>query len=342
MASLCLAGILLAATVFECSALLVMTHPAVAGLLPGRLKGLVHDLYMARVVSVIQWLPPCSRYDPEITYTLRPGSCVFTNPEFETRVSVNSLGVRDSEASLAAPQVAVLGDSQAMGWGVGDGETFARVLEKETGLRVLDAAVSSYGTVREMMMLSRINRNDLEAVVLQYADNDLWENERFLENGKVLPVMDREEYDRTVEEGAHPPRYRFGDYLKMALLMAASRDRIRENTPFWPSVGECAGKFLDVLSSFSGLLAGRDLIVLELNETGTRTGFAPALRDALKNRGEIAPGCRVIVLDTETLLDPESDYYPLDGHLNRAGHQKLGRALARILKAREARVKVSP
>ena len=51
----------------------------------------------------------------------------------------------------------MLGDSHAMGWGVEQEEALPQVLARKSGRKVLNAAVSSYGTVREMLMLDRLD-----------------------------------------------------------------------------------------------------------------------------------------------------------------------------------------
>src|SRR4029077_2394599 len=67
---------------------------------------------------IVQLDERTARYDPELLYTLRPGQFTFSNVEFSTPYVVNSLGVRDDERSLAQPEIVVVGDSYAMGWGV--------------------------------------------------------------------------------------------------------------------------------------------------------------------------------------------------------------------------------
>lgn len=101
---------------------------------------LAQKIYWANV-SYVQYLPECARYDSELGYTLQPGNCVFENTGFSTELGVNSAGFRDDEASLNAPEIVVLGDSQAMGWGVGQGMTFADLIETETGRKTLNTGV---------------------------------------------------------------------------------------------------------------------------------------------------------------------------------------------------------
>src|SRR5262249_14136512 len=148
----------------------------------------------------------CSQYDPDLTYTLRPGRCTFENLEFRTDVRVNRLGLRDEEDALSRPDVIVLGDSHAMGWGVEHDETFSHVLAEKTALRVLDAGISSYGTVREMRLLDRLDVSQLRALVIQYSDNDLAENRSFRDHGNRLPITSEAQYDQVT-------RYYSGQHL---------------------------------------------------------------------------------------------------------------------------------
>jgi hypothetical protein len=104
----------------------------------------------------VQFLPDCGRYDPDVTYTLRPGVCRFRNAEFDTELRINSAGLGDDEASLRDASVVVLDDSHAMGWGVEQDEAFPQVLERITGLKTLNAAVPSFGTVRAIRLLRRL------------------------------------------------------------------------------------------------------------------------------------------------------------------------------------------
>ncbi len=81
------------------------------------LSAFIKHLYISECSRIIQFEPRCARYDPELTYTLRPGVFYFSGKKFNNEFRVNSLGVRDTEDSLVAPEVVVLGDSVAMGWG---------------------------------------------------------------------------------------------------------------------------------------------------------------------------------------------------------------------------------
>ena len=67
-----------------------------------------------------------------------------------------------------------------MGWGVEQQETFAQIIEARTGLTVLNATVSSYGTAREIMSLKRLNSERMRFLVIQYSNNDSVGKQGFL------------------------------------------------------------------------------------------------------------------------------------------------------------------
>ena len=96
--------------------------------------------------NAIQYVPEFGMYNNITSYTLRPGSFVFSNRAFSNHFSVNSIGVRDDEQSIVSPEIIVLGDSHAMGWGVDQDSTFAYLIDNRFSEHVLNAAISSYGT----------------------------------------------------------------------------------------------------------------------------------------------------------------------------------------------------
>src|SRR5262245_24880720 len=104
--------------------------------------------------------------------------------------------------------VAVLGDSYAMGWGVNDRETFANILQDELKRPVYNLAVSSYGTVREVLRLQQSGLLDkVDTILIHYAVNDLMDNaalyqgETFLQAKAMLQKMlnkDRSSSDQSI------------------------------------------------------------------------------------------------------------------------------------------------
>src|SRR5688572_30127817 len=117
----------------------------------------------------------------------------------------------------------VLGDSHAMGWGVEQGQTFAQIIEGSTGKRVLNAAISSYGTAREMIMLRRIDRRSVGLIILQYCSNDFVENRYFSHNNYRLKPMSRETYSAIVRDLEGARRYFPGRFVARTLEVQVFR-----------------------------------------------------------------------------------------------------------------------
>ena len=158
--------------------------------------------------------------------------------------------MRDEDALLDAPEVIVLGDSHAMGWGVGQEEALPQVLARKSGRRVLNAAVSSYGTARELLLLDRLDASRLRVLVVQYSDNDLPENRTFRENGNQLPIMSEAQYQNIVRHYAsqrsyYPGKYVYRLFLKVFRLEEPEPDQLRMD-PVTPA--EEAELFVNVLT----------------------------------------------------------------------------------------------
>jgi lysophospholipase L1-like esterase len=321
LVGLVLGGVLAALALVESGVLLLLRHPAWLSHLSPRVTWIVrHEIYFSLEAHVVQL--EHGRYDPEVTYTLTPGRFVFANREFADEFRVNSLGVRDDEESLRAPEVVVLGDSFAMGWGVRQDQTYAKLLQARLGRRVLDAAVSSYGTVRELKLLDRIDLSAARAVVIQYCANDTGENRAFQEAGGRLRVMDRATFERNQREQLRRS-YWFGKYALSILR--------RENS--WggprPVTGtEQAQAFLYALQHATKQDLTRVRLVVH---DAYWTPFLRALAAELK-RPEYPAYLRAMTLvDVADKLTPGS-FYPLDGHYNAAGHRTVADELERVLR----------
>lgn len=277
--------------------------------------------------NFIQYDLACARYDPELTYTLRPGRCTFANIEFRTEVSVNSRGLRDDEASLERPEIVVLGDSHAMGWGVQQNETFPELLESKTGVTVLNTAISSYGTAREVENALRIDFHHAKVLIIQYCPNDFEENRLYVANNYRLVPMSEEVYKATVRD-IKPSKYYFpGQYVArtfdVQVLHRLSRMFVGPTKipdPTGPakrsdSTDSAADLFLRILRH-SGLATGMKLVlVLEIDAFRTSGGFLAAVREKAMKSGE--KNLRVINLNND--LRPEF-YFKLDDHINSRGH----------------------
>jgi lysophospholipase L1-like esterase len=288
---------------------------------------------------IVQLLPECARFDPALGYTLKPPGCRFENREFSTELRVNSAGFRDDEASLAAPEVVVLGDSYAMGWGVDQHESFPEVLASTLGRTVLNAGISSYGTVRELAALARVDRSRLKVVVIQYNDNDFRENRAFLDAGGRLAVMSEAQYRRRSEEHRRELRgHRFGllvyEAQKLVVnqaIRALKGKQRREAAEATARHAAQAAAFLEVVQRSPVDLSAVSIVVLELSDRGRNdTLFARALCDALAGPGSRPAPRAVKVVDLAGVVGPEMAY-TWDPHLRREGHRAVAERLAPIV-----------
>lgn len=323
---------LIAATVLLETAIVVMLHaPTAVGAAPRPARRLIQQVYRHFNRSLIQFDPRCARYDPGLAYTLKPGTCTFENIEFKNDYRVNRAGVRDEDARLDAPEVIVLGDSHAMGWGVGQEEALPQVLARKIGRRVLNAAVSSYGTAREMSLLDRLDASRLRVLVVQYSDNDLPENRTFGENGNHLPIMSEAQYQNIVRHYAsqrsyYPGKYVYRLFLKVFRLEEPEPDQTRMD-PVTPA--EEAQLFVHVLTHASrASLDHVQVVVFEVNEQIRPARPFIAALDAVRRRDANPAFIRdLIALDVAPLLTAD-DFYRLDDHMNARGHEKVAAALA--------------
>ncbi len=285
---------------------------------------------------VIQFDPACSVYDPELFYRLKPGTFVHRGLRFENEYSVNSLGVRDDEASLVAPEVIALGDSHTMGWGLDQQSTFTQLIERESGRRALNLGISSYGTPREFLLLKRADLSALKVLIVQYDDNDLPENLRYLRDGCRLHVQPSpvwERFARLESQRRYFPGRHFLGLLLSAVRLAGTDER--ESMRPDEALGDRAHAmaFLAVLASFDRPeLRKAQLIVFDVRnevprERAVEFSFAGAL-ESLKRSGrcrELAN--RLVVLDLARELSRPECRQVIDNHMNEAGHRLIAKKL---------------
>ena len=318
----------------------VLIEGAVALLLsyPSRMPALRH---LARVYygrfdrAIIQTDPRFVRYDPELLYTLRPGRFVYVQREFAHEFRVNRLGLRDDDDALDGPEIVVLGDSVAMGWGVAQGETFPSIVARETGRRVLNAAVSSYGTVRAMRMLDRIDRRRLTWVVVQYNANDVGENRLFRQRGVHEPGS-REKFERAsrryeARRVYYPGKYAWESvrHLHRTITGLISPRKLRGPAP---TADEEADAFLHAVLHAGNVDWNRTrLLVVEVTGEGAPPRMVHALA-ALRATRDLPPGIGgAPLVDIGARLGPD-DFHALDDHPNARGHRRIADAVLAALR----------
>jgi lysophospholipase L1-like esterase len=321
-----------AASILLEAVIVVMLHaPRAVGASPRPVRRLIQQVYRHFNRTLIQFNPQCARYDPGLFYTLKPGACTFENIEFKNAYTINRVGVRDEEAALNAPDVIVLGDSHAMGWGVEQQEALPQLLARKSGRKVLNAAVSSYGTVREMLMLDRLDASRLRVLIVQYSDNDLPENRTFLQDRNHLPIASEAQYQNAVRHYAsqrtyYPFKYVYRLFLKVFRLEAPEPDQLRMDAA---TPTEEAELFLNALTHASRVpLDNVQVIVFEINEqVRPSRPFIAALDEVRRRDTYPAFVRRLIALDVAPRLTPD-DFYKLDDHMNARGHEVVAGALA--------------
>lgn len=331
---------LVAVVVITETILLVLLHVrSLTAATPRPARRLVQQVYRHFNRSLLQFDPRCAQYDAGLAYTLKPGTCTFENLEYVNAFRVNRLGLRDGDASLDAPEVIVLGDSHAMGWGVEQDQALPQVLARTTGLKVLNAAVSSFGTAREMMLLDRLDASRLRVLIIQYTDNDLLENRTYKAEGNHLPIMTQTQYEHVVRHYAsqrsyYPGKYLFRLCMKVLRLEEPEPDQMKMD-PASPT--EEAELFVNALTHASRTpLDEVQIIVFEINEQiSPARPFIAALNEVKRRDGYPAFVRRLIPIDVAPLLTPK-DFYILDDHMNANGHEVVAGALAAPLRNRSA------
>ena len=305
----------------------LMTRPDWAAQRPGPLLESARMMYRMNT-PILQYLH--GQHDPALGYRMQAGTCTFKSAEFEVPYRFNSAGLRDDEQSLAAPEIIFLGDSITLGWGVEEKNTFAHIVERETGMRGLNAAVSSYGTARQMMLLQQLDTSALRYLILQHHANDGQENLAFSQNTNALPVMSPETFARLA---AHEQKKARGMCFRHIRALARKWLEKKRNRPGMaiPPQDEVQ-PFLHALAFGNNKIpAGTKLILLDLDERNiTSPAFTVLLKDEI-TRSDYPLWIReAIFIDTFSSPGPD-DCYNLDGHPDARGHAILAEKILSAL-----------
>jgi len=310
------------------------------GKAPASLFGSFKEYYIHNYRNIVQVERSCSEFDSTFFYRLkRNNQCTFSNLEFSSIIKTNSLGLRDDEASMTAPDIICIGDSYTMGWGVEQDRAFPAVLERSTGLKVLNAGMSSFGTVRELRQLARLDTSNCKFVVLQYCDNDVQEIKPYVDSNFRLQTSDAASYDTLVKRSEWNHAYYPGKTLfsvgmfklKSSIKSMMSKGKEEYFIPSGAvkvSVPESAKLFAETLRRSADLFRNRTLVVLYAFEGGRKdTVFTNTLQQLLNTspyREEL--NFRIIILNTSNMLD-EKDSFIWDDHYNANGHAKIAAAI---------------
>ncbi|AXY75434.1 hypothetical protein D3H65_16235 [Paraflavitalea soli] len=290
-----------------------------------------------------QFEPKAAAYSTELFYTLKPGAHFrYFNCEFSNAYSINSKGVRDDENSLQSPGIICLGDSYAMGWGVGQQETFAQQLEQLSGMKTLNGGVSSYGTAREMAQLGQLDTSALKYLVIQYCSNDIGENQAYIGNHYVLPVSGKAYYDSVVA-GQQIQRHYFPGKYSLLISQSLVKKKINGIAPVFPLLFERespfgdevqhAAAFVDILYNTSRINFSKTKVIVTVLDSYDRLNnhfLEQVTRLASQAPYKDRFAGNLLVLNMAGILQPD-DYYELDLHIRASGHKKVADGLWQMI-----------
>lgn len=277
-----------------------------------------------------------SRYDTSLTYRFRPNiTGRFTNPEFDVEIKTNSLGVRDDETSLQHPSIVVLGDSHGMGWGVEQENRFSEVIENRLHVKVLNTAITSYGTHRETKLLNLVDLDSCKLIIIQYCENDLEENKANLAKAQNLGIdsvaFSVAEKQNTINKTYFPFK---GLFLGVRWLITTGVKSAFQPTnqpqASPPPVVDSqktklnhAEAFFPYLSRIRARYKG-PIIVFDLGV------YNYPIVEEFQAYQAIHPADDLYFINVHPLLT-QRDYFTIDDHTNAHGHAKIGTALANFI-----------
>lgn len=296
------------------------THfPAFTKLLSRKLKNSIGYLYIQGDRKIMQFQKGCGQYHPDLGYTLKPGKFVFTEIEYSNEYQINSLGTRDSEDALIAPKIIFLGDSYTVGWGVDQKETFVKRLETKTNLNTLNTSVPSYGTVREMIILGKVDRSQLKCLIIQYCSDDYEENKLFFKNGNRPQIMRAETFRNLTNLHSEDKSYFPGKYISLKIKKKIKELGVRTEKAAGDINLNEAELFIHVLKQNSDMLADFPLIIFEMNGPNQSNHFTNELREKAADKKHPSFIRDMILLDMSQYLK-DQHFYVLDGHLTSIGN----------------------
>lgn len=290
-----------------------------------------------------QFEPKAAAYSPKLFYTLKPGAHFsYYNSEFNNAYFINSKGVRDDEQSLRSPGIICLGDSYAMGWGVDQPETFAQQLELLSGMKTLNAGVSSYGTAREMVQLQQLDTSALKYLVIQYCSNDIGENQSYISNHYVLPVSGRSYYDSVVARQQLQKKYFPGKY-GLLISQVFVKKKVDDIVSVFPLLFEReasftnedrhAEAFIEILYNARQINFSKTKVIVTVLDSYDRlnNSFLEKVRKLatqIPYRDRFAGNLEV--LNMAGILQKD-DFYDLDLHIKASGHKKVADKLWQMI-----------
>lgn len=295
------------------------------------------DLYYLYEANLWQNQKGCVQYDSELLYKPSSG-CHFANKEYSTDLTFSEDGrlITPSRSTSSGRPLFFAGDSETMGWGVNDDDTFASLIASRVDLPVFNLGVASYGTVREILRVRRHPRfQDANCIVIQYSWNDFAENKVFLTRGAFpSPTLGRfrqllSDYGKrtvTFQDVLLQTFELMSNYpLAFFLNIVGAHDFPLEDDDPMYGKGESPREATEDVKAFLAVLASFS----ELNDKKLFV-FGPDRFIAALVGGVLPGNTFPIRVDLN-----DRDWYTLDMHPNKQGHRKIAAQIFEQLKLTE-------
>jgi hypothetical protein len=272
---------------------------------------------------------------------MKNGECIHTQVEFEVLYKNNSFGLRERE-DISGTKIVTLGDSFTIGYGVDQNQTFASIIEKITGLKTINAGISSYGTAREVLMFDRLlktgNLSKLQYVIVQYCANDYVENKFYVDNSFNLKVGREEFYNSLLDNEDRLSNLEnklfydiFGQPHSRLSVTVPTVDLPQESYVQDDAEYE---RFIKILQKkiLDNPLVSRQvkIVVFNVESYMGKTNFSKDVAALLKSKEYRNIADRMIVLDVPSILTLD-DYFILDDHVNINGNQKISQKISEVI-----------
>jgi len=269
----------------------------------------------------------CAVLDEAVGYTAKHGVCEFRNHEFDTELHYTAEGWRHPEDPIPdLGRVLIIGDSQAMGWGVNFDKNFGYLLG-ERGYKVRNYAVSSHATEQQLQLA--VNSpffREATIILLQYCENDLGKNKRelssYLEREKRVFLSQQTEKPISTLQKMSNAAAMFIKNFSFSVLLKAPVEYVaaigldhRSSTYSRKQTEEHKAYLVDVLKKFPELQSKRMLVFYSNGwgkpffEWGQKLGGVELLELGLERR----------------------HYHKIDDHLTEYGHEYIASKLASVL-----------
>jgi len=284
------------------------------------------SLYYGPYLEVWQNKHDCVTYDEELIYVPRIGACRHKNAEFDITLNFTKNGRSMPKIkNKNTKPIIVLGDSHAMGWGVNDNKTFSYVLQNLSKTPVYNLAVSSYGTVREVIRLEKsglLEKSDI--IIIQYHENDLKENLNF-------PKLKKNEYLNIFSKMTSS--YLSADVLDIKSILRSYKSSLR--LIFTDITGFFIKKEIEenfdphykpLIESIRKIKNFREKKIIIFYSD------SPKFRFHNFPNGYDKENLNIYFHNIFNVEFNQEDYFYLDKHPNNLGHKKIGENLYNILK----------